>query len=128
VSGFTFRPLIHLDLSFVQDNKYGSIFIFLHVDIQTGTCCPLRGSTPQLTQTDTEIHSQTIAGAWGLLWKNIRKECRSEGDRNSIGIPTESTNVDPWGSRSLNHEPKNIQELDLGLTAHIQQICSLVFM
>ena len=28
VSGFMFRSLIHLDLSFVQGDKYGSIFIF----------------------------------------------------------------------------------------------------
>ncbi|XP_060229617.1 uncharacterized protein LOC132649570 isoform X2 [Meriones unguiculatus] len=34
VSGSMLRSLIHLDFSFVQDEKYGSIFIFLHVDIQ----------------------------------------------------------------------------------------------
>jgi hypothetical protein len=28
------RSLIHLDLSFVQGNKYGSICILLHADIQ----------------------------------------------------------------------------------------------
>jgi hypothetical protein len=28
VSGFMLRSLIHLDLSFVQGDKYGSIFIF----------------------------------------------------------------------------------------------------
>jgi hypothetical protein len=28
------RSLIHLDLSFVQGDKYGPIFILLHVDIQ----------------------------------------------------------------------------------------------
>jgi len=26
----------------------------------------------------------------------------------------ESTNLDPWGSLSLNHQPKSTQELDLG--------------
>ena len=30
VSGFMLRSLIHLDLSFVQGYKYGSVFIFLH--------------------------------------------------------------------------------------------------
>jgi hypothetical protein len=30
VSGFMLRSLIHLDLNFVQGDKYGSIFIFLH--------------------------------------------------------------------------------------------------
>jgi hypothetical protein len=38
-----------------------------------------------------------------------------EGDRNSIGRQTESTNLDPWGSQSLNHQPKNTYGLDLGL-------------
>jgi hypothetical protein len=30
------RSLTHLDLSFVQSDKYGSVFIILHVDIQLG--------------------------------------------------------------------------------------------
>jgi hypothetical protein len=34
VSGFMLRSLIHLDLSFVQGDKYGSIFILLHRDSQ----------------------------------------------------------------------------------------------
>jgi hypothetical protein len=34
VSGFMLRSLIHLNLSFVQSDKYGSIFIFLHTDKQ----------------------------------------------------------------------------------------------
>jgi hypothetical protein len=34
VSGFMLRSLIHLHLSFVQGDKYGSIFIFLHTDCQ----------------------------------------------------------------------------------------------
>ena len=34
VSGFMLRSLIHLDLSFVQGDKYGSIFILLHTDSQ----------------------------------------------------------------------------------------------
>ena len=42
-----------------------------------------------------------------------------EGDRNSTGRPTESTNLDPWGSQRLNHQPKNIHRLDLGLPAHM---------
>jgi hypothetical protein len=40
-----------------------------------------------------------------------------KGDRNSIG--TESTNLDPWGSQSLNHQPKNIHGLDLGLPIYM---------
>ena len=34
VAGFMLRSLIHLDLSFVHVYRDGSIFIFLHVDIQ----------------------------------------------------------------------------------------------
>jgi hypothetical protein len=37
-------------------------------------------------------------------------------DRNSTGRPTKSTNLDPWGSQSLNHQPKNMLRLDLGLS------------
>ena len=33
-SGFMLRSLIHLDLSFVQGDKYGSMCILLHEDIQ----------------------------------------------------------------------------------------------
>ena len=51
-----------------------------------------------------------------------------EGDTNSTGIPTESTNLDPWGSQSLNHLPKNIHGLDLGFPTHKQHICSVVFL
>ena len=34
VVGFMLRSLIHLDLSFVHGDRYGSIFFLLHVDIQ----------------------------------------------------------------------------------------------
>jgi hypothetical protein len=34
VSSFTLRSLIHLDLSYVQGDKYGSVCIILHADIQ----------------------------------------------------------------------------------------------
>ena len=34
VVGFMWRTLIHLNLSFVHRDKYGSIFIHLHVDAQ----------------------------------------------------------------------------------------------
>ena len=35
LSGLMLRSLIHLDLSFVQGDKYRSIFIFLYIDRQT---------------------------------------------------------------------------------------------
>ena len=31
-----------------------------------------------------------------------------EGDRNSTGKPTESTNLDTWGSQRLSQQPKNL--------------------
>jgi len=39
-------------------------------------------------------------GAWGLLWKNRRKDYRLNEDGNSIGRLKELTNLDPWGSQS----------------------------
>ena len=34
MAGFMLRSLIHLDRSFVHGDRYGSIFILLHVEIQ----------------------------------------------------------------------------------------------
>jgi hypothetical protein len=47
--------------------------------------------------------------------KITRSIAQSKGDRNSTERPTESINLDSWGSQSLNHQPKNIHGLDLGL-------------
>ena len=109
--------------------KHQSLTLFMILlCLQTGASCPLRGSTEQLTQTETDTHSQTVDGAWGLLQKKKRNDYGAEGDRNSTGRLTESTNLYPWGPQSLNHQPKNIHRLDLGLPAHMQQMSSLVFM
>ena len=62
----------------------------------------MSSSERQLTQTDTDTHSQTVGGAWGLLWKNKRKNCGPKMDENSTGRSTKSTNLDPWGSQGLN--------------------------
>jgi hypothetical protein len=43
----------------------------------------------------------------------------SKRDRNSIGRPTKSTNLDPWSSLSLNCQPKNIHRLDLILPTYM---------
>jgi hypothetical protein len=43
------------------------------------------------------------------------------------GRPTGSTNLDPWGSHSLYHQPKNIHGLDLGIPRHMYQMFNLVF-
>lgn len=42
-----------------------------------------------------------------------------DGDRNYTGTPTESTNLYPLGSWSLNQQPKNIHRLYLGFSAHM---------
>lgn len=39
-------------------------------------CCPLRVSTQQQTQTDTDNHRQIVEGGWGFLWKNRRMNCK----------------------------------------------------
>jgi hypothetical protein len=36
-------------------------------------------SKQQLTQMDTDIHSQRVDGAWGLLWKSRKKDCGPRG-------------------------------------------------
>ena len=46
-----------------------------------------------------------------------------KGNSNSTGWPKESTNLDSWGSQSLNHQPKSIHEVDLGLL-HICSTCA----
>ena len=47
------------------------------------------------------------------------KNSGTEGDRNSRGRPPEPTNLDSWDSQNLNHQPKNIHRLDLGLPIHM---------
>jgi hypothetical protein len=57
-----------------------------------------------------------VEGAWGLLWKKKRKkDFRPWGDRNSTGRPRESTNLESWGSQSLNTH---------GLGVGLPHICS----
>ena len=44
-----------------------------------------------------------------------------EGDRKSTRRTTEFSNDVPWGSQSLNYQPKNVHGLNLGLPAQIQR-------
>ena len=87
-----------------------------------GVCCPLRGSTQHLTQTK---HTATVK-KWmelGDSYKRIgRRTAGPKGHGNSIRRSTESTNLNPWGSQSLNHQPKNIYGVDLDLPAYMRQI------
>lgn len=43
--------------------------------LQTGAKhnCHLRGFIQQRMETDADSHSQTLGGAWGILWKRGRK-------------------------------------------------------
>jgi hypothetical protein len=94
--------------------------------VETGVCCPLRGSTQQQAQTYTETHSQTVDRAWDSYGRIGGRIAGPKRDRKSTGRPTESTNLDDyWSSQSLNHQTKSIHGLDLGLCA---QMCSLSFM
>jgi hypothetical protein len=47
------------------------------------------------------------------------KIASSEGGRSYRGKPTESANLDLWGSQKLNHQSKSIHRLDLHLPQHI---------
>ena len=64
------------------------------------------GSIQKLTQTDADIHSQTVDGL-GEPSRRVGKGIMgADWDNNS----TEKTrvNVDPWGSQSLNQRPGSI--------------------
>ena len=39
--------------------------------------------------------------------------------------PRASSNLDPWASQTLNHQPKDINRMDLGLPTHMYQMSSL---
>jgi hypothetical protein len=43
---------------------------------------------------------------WAEVWDSYRRIEHLEGDRISTGRPTESTNLDSWGSQRQNHHPK----------------------
>jgi hypothetical protein len=47
------------------------------------------------------------------------KTADPKGDGNSTGRSTELINLHPCGSQSLNHQPKNIKDLDIGLQAYV---------
>lgn len=64
-------------------------------------------------------HSQIVDGSWASYGRIGGRIVGPDRDRNSIGRPAESTNLDLWGSPSLIHQPKNIHSLDLGLPTHV---------
>jgi hypothetical protein len=82
----------------------------------------LRGFTPHLTKINIDTHSQQRMELGGSYKRIRRRIAGPKGDRNSTERPTESTNLDPWVSQRLNHQPKNIHRLDLGFP-HICSRC-----
>ena len=71
---------------------------------------------------DAETHSQTL----GRTQKSYKRvEGRIKGARGinyTTRRPTESTNFGPWGSQRLNHQPKNMHELDLGPHIYVADV------
>ncbi|XP_021035460.1 uncharacterized protein LOC110307580 [Mus caroli] len=67
---------------------------------QTETFSPLRVSMQKLTQRDADTHSQwtELGDSYGRVGGRI---AGTEGDKNSIGRPIESANLDPWGLQRL---------------------------
>jgi hypothetical protein len=60
-----------------QPNKQKPMCAIVMIADRSLACCSLRGSTRQLTQMDTETHSQIVNGAWGLR-KSWEKDCRPQ--------------------------------------------------
>jgi hypothetical protein len=67
----------------------------------------------RLTQTDTDIHSQTIDGAWGLLWKNRRKDY---GPQRVEKLHRKTNSIKYTGPLGLSEsEPTTIEHTQTGL-------------
>ena len=75
-------------------------------------------------ETDAEIQSQTLGGAWGVLWKSGDRTEQARGVKDTTRRPTESTNLGPWGltepgpptSRSWTYTPyTSAANLQLGV-------------
>jgi hypothetical protein len=87
--------------------------------LQTGACCHLRAppsSWLRQIQTPTAKQWMELEDSYERIGGRI---IGSKGNRSSTGRPTESTNLDLWGFQSLNHQPKNMHGLDLGLLPHM---------
>jgi hypothetical protein len=67
-----------------------------------------------LTETDADIHSQSMNWAHEPLWKSQGRTEGAEGDGNPIGRTTVLTNRTTQTSQRLSHQPKSIHGLVLG--------------
>jgi hypothetical protein len=68
VSGLMLKSLIHLDLSFVQGDKYGSIFILLPTDFQLHQHHLLKILSFSTECFDFLVKDQMSIGVGGYLW------------------------------------------------------------
>jgi hypothetical protein len=72
--------------------------------LQTDACLLFSERLYQhLTQTDTETHKYTVERIGGRITSQ-------ESNRNSTGKATVPTNLDPWGSLKLNHQPRTCMD------------------
>jgi hypothetical protein len=55
----------------------------------------------------------------GDLFERIGRIISPEGNRDSMGKPTDSINLDPSYFQIVNYHPKNIFRLDIGLPIHM---------
>jgi hypothetical protein len=64
------KSLIHLDLSFVADNKYGSICILVHANIQLVKATPFLEDAFIFPLYDFGffVKNQVIIGVWVYFW------------------------------------------------------------
>ncbi|EDL37155.1 mCG1050052 [Mus musculus] len=78
---WTYQPQLRQSISFTSpmwDASPTSSLLLPLLGIyssQTEAFSPLRVSIQKLTERDADTHSQTVDRAWGLLWKNRRKNC-----------------------------------------------------
>jgi hypothetical protein len=76
--------------------------------------CPLRGPTSSLlkqTNILTTNHWTKVEDPYG--WIRVKIE-GAEGESNSIGKPSVSTNLDPGRSQTVSHKPDSIEEMAQG--------------
>ena len=111
MEGMTNQSLFQLDTQSMDKKQSLSLFMIL-LWFQAGYKYnyPLRSSIEQLTETDVEIHSQILDGAWGFFWKDGEGLVAPEG----IGISQEDhqSQLTSGCTHRLNHKSKSIHRQD----------------
>ena len=73
-------------------------------------------------ETDSEIHSQILSGAWSILWEGLKE---SEGSRTPQECLQEQLTWAHRGLSRLNCQPESMLGMDLG-PQHICNMCAAV--